>query len=202
MCCQSLSCVQLCDPMDCSLLDLSVRGISQARILEWVAISFSRDSSMTRDWTCVSCISRWILYHWATREALPLCSRLLSCRLSQGLRKPPMMPVDKDIIKGPTPNFRACSPFCACNTVSVPLESISLLTLCKHCWVGEDGWEELSGLTCSQIALYVKQYRQQPCPSLCPVSHRFGSFLELDWMERIPAFLVCNFSNASLLLVF
>ena len=38
-------------------------GIIQARILEWVAISFPRDR------TCVSCIGRQILYHWATREA-------------------------------------------------------------------------------------------------------------------------------------
>ena len=35
------SCTTLCDPMDCSLLDSSVHGILQARILEWVAISFS-----------------------------------------------------------------------------------------------------------------------------------------------------------------
>ena len=40
-----------------------------ARILEWVAISFSRGSSPPMDWTCVSCIDRWILYHWATRQA-------------------------------------------------------------------------------------------------------------------------------------
>ena len=47
----------------------SVHGISQARTLEWVAISFSRGSSWPRDETCVSCIGRQILYHWATREA-------------------------------------------------------------------------------------------------------------------------------------
>ena len=35
------SCLTLCDPMDCSLLVSSVHGILQARILEWVAISFS-----------------------------------------------------------------------------------------------------------------------------------------------------------------
>ena len=35
----------LCDPMDCTLPGFSVHGISQARILEWVAISFSRGSS-------------------------------------------------------------------------------------------------------------------------------------------------------------
>ena len=39
------SCPTLCDPMDCSLPGFSVRGIFQARVLEWVAISFSRGSS-------------------------------------------------------------------------------------------------------------------------------------------------------------
>ena len=39
------SCLTLCDPMDCSPPESSVHGISQARILEWVAISFSRGSS-------------------------------------------------------------------------------------------------------------------------------------------------------------
>ena len=41
--CQSLSYIWLCNPMDCSPLDSSVHGIFQARILEWVAIPFSRD---------------------------------------------------------------------------------------------------------------------------------------------------------------
>ena len=59
-------------PMDCSPPGSPVHEISQARILEWVAISFSRESSWPRGWTCiswVSCIGRWILYHWATWEA-------------------------------------------------------------------------------------------------------------------------------------
>ena len=47
----------------------SVHEISQARILEWVAISSSRGSSQPKDWTYVCCIGRRILYHWATREA-------------------------------------------------------------------------------------------------------------------------------------
>ena len=46
---KSLSRVQLCDPVDCSLLDSSLHGILQARILEWVAISFSRGVSQPRD---------------------------------------------------------------------------------------------------------------------------------------------------------
>ena len=46
----------------------SVRGISQARILEWVAISSSRGSSQPRDQTCISCIAGGFFYYWATRE--------------------------------------------------------------------------------------------------------------------------------------
>ena len=51
-------CPILCNPMDCSLLESSVHGISQARIREWVAISFSRGFSRPRDRTWVSCIVR------------------------------------------------------------------------------------------------------------------------------------------------
>ena len=50
------------DPMDCSPPGSSVRGISQARILEWFAISSSRESSQFRDGTHISSIGRWILY--------------------------------------------------------------------------------------------------------------------------------------------
>ena len=49
-----LSCVRLSDPMNCSLQGSSVHGIFQARILKWVAISFSRRSSQHRDWTHTS----------------------------------------------------------------------------------------------------------------------------------------------------
>ena len=53
----------LCNSMDCSLPGSSVHRILQARILEWVAISFSRGSSWSRDQTQVSYISRQVLYH-------------------------------------------------------------------------------------------------------------------------------------------
>ena len=52
------------NPMDCSPPGFSVHEISQARILEWVAISFIRRSSQPRSQTHVSWISRRILYHW------------------------------------------------------------------------------------------------------------------------------------------
>ena len=64
------SCPTLCDPMDCSPQSSSVHGILQARVLEWVAISFSRGSSRPRDWTQVSCIAGRRFNLWATREAL------------------------------------------------------------------------------------------------------------------------------------
>ena len=54
--------------MDCSLPGSSVHGIFWARILEWVAISFSRGSSWPRDRTCVAFFDRWVLYHWASWE--------------------------------------------------------------------------------------------------------------------------------------
>ena len=56
-----------CDPVDCSLPGFFVQGILQARIPEWVAISFSKGSSQPRDWTQVSCIADFT--DWATREA-------------------------------------------------------------------------------------------------------------------------------------
>ena len=50
------SCPTLCDSMDCSLPRSTIHGIFQARVLEWIAISFSRGSSQPRDRTQVSCI--------------------------------------------------------------------------------------------------------------------------------------------------
>ena len=65
-------CLTLWDPMDGRTLGYSVQGIFQARILEWVAISYSRASAQARDQTqvsCNSCRDRPILCHWATWEA-------------------------------------------------------------------------------------------------------------------------------------
>ena len=56
--------------MDYRLQGSSVHGMFQARILEWVAISYSRGSSWPRDWIHFSCIGRHVLYHWAMRKAL------------------------------------------------------------------------------------------------------------------------------------
>ena len=71
----SQSCPTLCDLTDCNLPGSSIRGIFQARILEWVAISFSRGFSKTRDWTWVSRIVDRCFTIWATKEVnVPLVS--------------------------------------------------------------------------------------------------------------------------------
>ena len=74
-----------CNLMDCSPLGSSVHGLLQARVMKWVAISYSRGSYPPRDQTCVSyvsCIGRRVLYHYHHPEALkflsipPKCSGL------------------------------------------------------------------------------------------------------------------------------
>ena len=68
-------CLALWDPVDCSPPGSSVHGILQARVLERVAISFSRGASQLRDEThvsCVSCTGRWIFYHCVIWKALTL----------------------------------------------------------------------------------------------------------------------------------
>ena len=78
------SCLTLATPwtVDCSLPDSSVHGISQARILEWVAISFSRGSSWPRDQTRVSFIEGIFFIDWASREP----PNLLVCRKYEVLK--------------------------------------------------------------------------------------------------------------------
>ena len=62
-------CLTLNNSMDGILPGLSVHGILQTRILEWIATSFSKGASQLRDRTHVFCIGTWILDHWAPREA-------------------------------------------------------------------------------------------------------------------------------------
>ena len=66
----------------------SVHGILQARILEWVVISFARGPSQPRDQTHVSWVGRQVLYHWATREtpSFPLGSIFQVAVVKSGLR--------------------------------------------------------------------------------------------------------------------
>ena len=62
------SCPTLCDPVDCNPPGSSVHGILPARILEWVAIPFSRESSPPRGGSPISCIAGRFFTVWATRQ--------------------------------------------------------------------------------------------------------------------------------------
>ena len=80
VCSVTQSCLTLCNPMNRSLSSSTVHGIFPVRILEQVAISPSRGSSLPRDGTCISCTSctgRQILYHCATFYCLLIqtCTR-------------------------------------------------------------------------------------------------------------------------------
>ena len=73
------SCLTLCDPMDYSLPGSSVHGILQARTLEWVAMPFSRGSSLPRDWICLFQLLRWQL---GSLPLMPLGKPPVSPRVS------------------------------------------------------------------------------------------------------------------------
>ena len=75
------SCPTLRDPMDCSLSGSSIHGIFQARVLEWIAISFSRGSSRPRNWTWVSRIAGRCFTVWATRAPVYLQGKFLKVEL-------------------------------------------------------------------------------------------------------------------------
>ena len=80
----------LCRSMDCSLLGSSVYGILQARVLEWVAISFSMGSSQPKDWTQVSCIAGRRFTFWAPAGVQP--------QLIQGIQSGDGVGEDQDTI--------------------------------------------------------------------------------------------------------
>ena len=109
------SCLIHCDPMDCSLPGSSVHGIFQARILEWVAISYFRRSSRPRDWTHISwvfCIAGIFFTVWATREALDISkaeliiSPFLPVYSSHGLPHHGHLPSSSSFVQLPTSNYQ------------------------------------------------------------------------------------------------
>ena len=68
LCSVAQSCLTLCESMDCNPPGSCVYGIFQVRILDWVAIFFSRGSSAPRDPAWASCIAGVSFTIWATRE--------------------------------------------------------------------------------------------------------------------------------------
>ena len=131
-CLVAKSCPNLCELMDCCPPGSSVHGILQARILECVAISSSTGSSWLRDRTlvsCVFCIDRQILYHWALRGA-PLALAPLQNRL--------YFPSNKPVSVAGLHCARATGP--KFGSVTTALE---ILTLCGEVGVNSvlDAWQ-------------------------------------------------------------
>ena len=108
----------ICDPMNCSSPGSSVHGILQVRILEWVAIPFSSESSQPRGWTQVSCTAGRLftisgtkgITKWHQESLLPVLTEAIkkfkhSCLqdkhsaqlqgLAEGLLQPPLLPPDR-----------------------------------------------------------------------------------------------------------
>ena len=133
------------DPMVCSLPGSSVHGISQARILEWVAMPSSRGSSQPRDQTHVSCIGRQILYHCATWEA-PIPCILLTKESLKFLQKASKIEAVsnyltiKQIFIRYTPRFNSAHRRATkIKQQDFTLES-SMWKLLSHVWLCETPW--------------------------------------------------------------
>ena len=109
--------------MDCS----SVHGISQATILEWVAFSFSGGSSPPRDYTCIFCIGRHIIYHWATREAHSnsSCSKCRRAKESFQVHYLHQPVINR---KQPKPSRNLFS----CADITLPLTILFQRLICQH----------------------------------------------------------------------
>ena len=148
--------------MDCSLPGSTVHGIRQARILQWVAISFSRGSSRPRDPTYISCIGMWILYHWATTETLIciFCSvQFSSSVVSDSLRphesqhtRPPCPSPTPGVHSDSHPSSQWCHPailssvvpFSSCPQSLPASESFPMSQF--FAWGGQS-----TGVSCSQL---------------------------------------------------
>ena len=111
-----------------SLPGSSVHGISKARTLEWVAVSFSRGSSQHRDLTCVSCINMQILYHLATRIAQEACSIMKKFKLCIHFIK---------IL------YICCLGFNLPTSLWTGLSPSNLHLACLSCWCGTYDWSQV-----------------------------------------------------------
>ena len=140
VCCAQMlqSCPTLFDPMDCSLPGSSVHGILKARVLEWVAIPFSRGSSPPRVWTWVSCIAGRFFTNWATREAPALLYFILFTWLMS------VLPVGFYVPHWERPGLMCSSLSSACQVKD------RLWELLNHCCIHSFLWQISWGSTRSQ----------------------------------------------------
>ena len=132
--CMHAKLLQLCptlhDTMDCSLLVSSIYGIFQARILKWVPMPFSKESSWPRDWTCISyisCTDRCVLYH-QHHTGSPICAQFSRSVVSDSMwphesqhTRPPRPSPTPGVYSNSCPSSQWCRP--AISSSVVPFSS-------------------------------------------------------------------------------
>ena len=121
------SCSTLFDLLNCSPQGSSVHGIFQARILEWVAISFSRGSFQPRYWTQVSCTTGRFFTYWAMREAPLLFDLRPNCSGGDEDNGPPS--------KGPMHALLHSVPMTLQQATANPCLHLRLLEIHRQVWV-------------------------------------------------------------------
>ena len=157
------------NPLDYSPPGSSLHGIFQGRTLECVATSFSRGSSQPRDWTCISCIGRWILNHWATWEA-------------------PRRYVQSSSVAQSCPSL--CDPMnCSTPGLSVPHHLLKLTQVHVHC-IG-DAIQLSHALTPSSFAFSLSQHQGLFQWVVC--SHQMTKILELQLQPQSFQWIFMNF---------
>ena len=154
--------------MDCSLPGSSIRGILQAGILEWFAISFSRRSSQSRDWTWVSRIVGRRFTIWATKEVRMSDSSWVTTQLRLSGYRTVIITYDTVIVQffcvflPPLLNL-----FCVCYILIVcPLSCPSLHKMFP--WTFQSSWRDLLSFpfNCFLLLLCIVFWRKPSYPSL------------------------------------
>ena len=131
------SCLTLCNPMDCSLPGSSVLGIFQAPVLEWIAISFSRESSQPRAQTRVSHIvdrgfTVWAAVHLKLTHHCK--SAISSVQFSHSVIFNSLQPheLQHTTLSCPSPSSRTCSNSCPSSQWCHPTISSSVIPFSSH----------------------------------------------------------------------
>ena len=162
-----------CNPKDCSPPGSSVHGISQARILEWVAISFPRGIFLDQDWTRVSSISGQICYRWARGEA----------QATKESQHSVICVWDRTFVSDHSSQLSFVDVWrCICYGLEYPLG-----------WVTEEQWEEREPRRISiSPFLYQSGGREEVVSQACGCAP--GDFLAHDFPQPLCAdFLLCVF---------
>ena len=116
--------------MDYSLPASSVHGILQERILEWIAIPFSRESSLSRDWTWVCCMAGRFSTIWVTKEAIQFSSLQFSRSVMSDIWRPHGLQHAR--LPCPSPAPRAYSNSCPLSQWCHPTISSSVIPFSSH----------------------------------------------------------------------